>query len=403
MDDQQFRVFNFSLWSYGQNDPTPPIEELSHLIAVGEGLEFGEFDHEGTGVKPEGPSPYLGYHGTDQVLAIRAEPGEKYNTYWAYYLDMEEGEWKIWGCGKQYNESGNINYLTTGAFVEEPGRPAVRRNGHLMREVSYRAWHMDEDGQWYNIDQMRPGGSLSPISYKKWGVKDDERFFMQMGGIGENDHQPDTLELPDLPPIEERPDFIQGEQLEQLFALPATVDTLAPATIDAQETELQFDIQDAGTNPQMELFWGREEGLTFDYMWSNKKTVDPEEGILSVTLDELSPGRTYYYRLRITNDEGITWTMHTQQFTTIIPDVMVYADFEAGSTTIMTGQSVSFTNHSIPEEDVSYQWSFQGGNPASSSQKHPVVTYPDEGVYDVSLTVSNEEGMEDTKPLPVTS
>ncbi len=397
-DDQEFSGFNFSLWSYGQNDPTPPFEQLSHLVAVGAGLEFGEFGHEGTGVKPRGPIPYKGHHETTQVLAIRAEPGEKYNSYWAYYLDPEDGDWKIWGCGKQYNDSGNIRYLRTGAFVEEPGRPAVRRNGHLMREVSYRAWHMDEEGQWYNIDQMLPGGNLSPISYKKWGTTEDGKFFMQMGGMGENDTQPDTLELPDMPPVEDRPDFIQGDQLEQLFVLPATIDTLAPATIEATEAELQFDIQDAGTNPEVQLFWGRNEGLTFDYEWAHAKTLEPGEGIVSILLEELAPGQTYYYRLRIKNEEGITWSMHTQHFTTPVPDDMVDADFEAGNTTIMKGQSIAFTNNSLPE-DASYEWSFEGGDPSSSTQKNPVVTYNEEGVYDVSLTVTNDQGHHDTKTI----
>lgn len=397
-DDQEFSGFNFSLWSYGRNDPTPPIEQLSHLIAVGAGLEFGGFDHEGTGVKPRGPTPYEGFHGTTQVIAIRAEPGKKYNTYWAYYLDPEDGTWKIWGCGKQYNDLGNIRYLRTGAFVEEPGPPAIRRNGHLMREVSYRAWHMDEDGQWYNIDQMRPGGSLSPISYKKWGKTEDGKFFMQMGGMGENDDQPNILELPDVPPVEERPDYLQGDQLEQLFVLPAKIDTLAPANIQATEAELQFDIQDAGSNPEVQLFWGREEGLTFDYEWGHTKPLEPGEGILAVTLEELAPGQTYHYRLRIKNEEGTTWSMHTQQFTTIVPEDIVYADFETGNTTIMEGQSVAFTNNSLPEDAI-YEWSFEGGNPSESSQKNPVVTYNKEGVYDVSLTVINDEGLQDTKTI----
>ncbi|PSR11770.1 MAG: hypothetical protein C7N36_14880, partial [Bacteroidetes bacterium] len=37
-------------------------------------------------------------------------------------------------------------------------------------------------------------------------------------------------------------------------------------------------------------------------------------------------------------------------------------------------------------------WSFPGGNPASSTQANPVVTFPEPGVYTVSLNVDNAEG-----------
>ena len=35
---------------------------------------------------------------------------------------------------------------------------------------------------------------------------------------------------------------------------------------------------------------------------------------------------------------------------------------------------------------------FPGGNPLTSTEQNPVVSYPDEGVYAVSLTVTDIEG-----------
>jgi PKD repeat protein len=373
----------------------PPIEELSHLIAVGPGLVFGEYGHEGTGVKPRGDSPYLEHDVTTQVLALRMEPGEYYDTYYAYYLDPETEQWGFWGAGKKYNDRGTIRYLTTGAFVEQPGVPARQRSNHVMREVHFGGWLMDKQGQWYNIDRMVPGGSLSTISFKNWGVTEENEFYMQMGGFGENDHQPNLLELDGLPPVDERPVYLQPEMLEALYRLPATIDTLAPAEVGATRVVVQFDIADAGTDAVAELFWGTSEGLTFDYEWAYSREVEIAQGVNEIEITGLTPNQQYHYRLRIANAEGTTWSMHTQRFETAVPEE-VYADFEIGSRAVFTGQSVVFTNKSFPE-DASFQWSFPGGTPSSSVQRHPVVTYHTSGVYDVSLTVTDGSGKQDTK------
>ncbi len=391
-DNQRFNVLNFSLWSYGQHDPVPPVDEFSHLIAVGKGQEFGEYGHEGTGVKPRGPSPWLDHDVHTQVIALRMEPGTYYDTYYSYYLDPSSLAWKFFGAGKKYNASGHIRYLTTGAFVEQPGAPDRRRCNHVMREVHFQGWLMDNQGQWYNIDRMIPGGSLSNISYKNWGVTEDYYFSMQMGGLGENNHQPSQLVLEGLPPVDQRPDYLKGEKLLELFKLPATIDTLAPQQVNTTSAVVQFDIQEVGNNAGAELFWGQQEGLTFDYRWENSREINLSDGVIQATIEGLVPRQTYRYRLRITNDEGITWSMHTQSFETQEP-TDVYADFAVSRQAIFTGQSVVFTNKSFPE-NASLQWYFPGGSPSSSVQQNPVVTYNQAGVFDVSLTVTSADGQQ---------
>lgn len=66
----------------------------------------------------------------------------------------------------------------------------------------------------------------------------------------------------------------------------------------------------------------------------------------------------------------------------------VKAEFTADTTTIRKGETVSFTQISSGEV-VSYKWTFEGGSPATSEQKDPKVTYSEEGVYKVTLEVSN--------------
>lgn len=58
---------------------------------------------------------------------------------------------------------------------------------------------------------------------------------------------------------------------------------------------------------------------------------------------------------------------------------------------INTGETVSFYDISagLPQQ---WQWTFEGGNPPSSTLKNPKVTYLQPGIFDVSLTVSNSSG-----------
>jgi len=72
------------------------------------------------------------------------------------------------------------------------------------------------------------------------------------------------------------------------------------------------------------------------------------------------------------------------------------ADFEADETSISVGCSINFSDvsYGVPS---SWEWTFEGGDPSTSSQKSPSdILYSDEGVYSVSLTVTNSEGS-DTK------
>lgn len=64
------------------------------------------------------------------------------------------------------------------------------------------------------------------------------------------------------------------------------------------------------------------------------------------------------------------------------------AYFQADDTQICEGEDVTFTDFSTGNV-TSWDWSFPGGSPASSTEQNPVVTYNVAGVYDVTLTVSD--------------
>lgn len=67
------------------------------------------------------------------------------------------------------------------------------------------------------------------------------------------------------------------------------------------------------------------------------------------------------------------------------------ADFTASSTAIQAGAVVSFSDQS-QGNPTSWSWTFEGGNPSSSSVSNPVVHYTAIGSYDVTLKVTNAGG-----------
>jgi len=98
--DQRFGGgFNFSMWS----DKDAPLEQQAYLLAMGSPkLEFSGFGHEGTGVKPRGWAPLSQSKPKEVVQCLRVERGEKYNTYFGYFIDPTTNSWKLFSVGRKW-------------------------------------------------------------------------------------------------------------------------------------------------------------------------------------------------------------------------------------------------------------------------------------------------------------
>ena len=64
------------------------------------------------------------------------------------------------------------------------------------------------------------------------------------------------------------------------------------------------------------------------------------------------------------------------------------ADFEASETMVCQGTDVIFTDNT-QGSPTSWQWTFPGGTPSSSTQESPTVVYNTPGTYDVTLFVND--------------
>jgi len=67
------------------------------------------------------------------------------------------------------------------------------------------------------------------------------------------------------------------------------------------------------------------------------------------------------------------------------------ADFSVDNNIIEFGGTVNFTDLTT-HNPTSWYWEFEGGTPSSSTEQNPSITYNTNGVYQVSLTVSNSYG-----------
>lgn len=67
-------------------------------------------------------------------------------------------------------------------------------------------------------------------------------------------------------------------------------------------------------------------------------------------------------------------------------------DFEADQTTVQVGTTVHFTSH-CSSNATAFSWTFDGGEPSTSTNANPDVTYNTPGVYDVSLRAGSSNIM----------
>ena len=78
----------------------------------------------------------------------------------------------------------------------------------------------------------------------------------------------------------------------------------------------------------------------------------------------------------------------------------IVADFTVDATAVAIGGTVHFTDNSWGAQLTNWDWEFEGGTPATSTEMNPTVTYNQPGTYGVRLTVTNADGESNTKYLP---
>ena len=107
------------------------------------------------------------------------------------------------------------------------------------------------------------------------------------------------------------------------------------------------------------------------------------------------------------SDEPVVWNPSNPcgDFSNLIPYPPPVADFYLKETgdpfvppySLSAGDNVTFFNNS-EGDDLSFEWTFNGGDPSTSTEANVYVVYNVEGTYDVSLKATNVGGT-DTKTV----
>jgi PKD repeat protein/N-acetyl-anhydromuramyl-L-alanine amidase AmpD len=100
----------------------------------------------------------------------------------------------------------------------------------------------------------------------------------------------------------------------------------------------------------------------------------------------LTNGQHYYISIKTENGAGLTSICNSDG---ILVNIAV-SGFTILPSTICAGQSIQFTNTSI--NATSYQWTFTGGTPATSTQTNPLITYTNGGNFNVQLIATGPGG-----------
>ena len=102
-----------------------------------------------------------------------------------------------------------------------------------------------------------------------------------------------------------------------------------------------------------------------------------------------------YYPLQetvtVTDGEAIELNVQLEAGEGLLPD------FTASTTAVSLGSTVNFTDQTWGANLVSWEWTFEGGTPSTSTVQNPTgIRYNEIGNYDVTLSVTNVNGQTET-------
>ena len=124
------------------------------------------------------------------------------------------------------------------------------------------------------------------------------------------------------------------------------------------------------------------------YQWTFEGGSPASSSLANPSVNYMAPGQ-YTVKLQVSNESGSDIKTRTALIT--VKALSTVADFSASHRTIQAGSQVSFTDQST-QNPTSWNWTFTGGSPATSTAQNPTVTYHEPGTYAVSLNVTNAGG-----------
>lgn len=364
------RNYIFSLW-----DPEASTEAITAAYQ-GHGTMVERFGGEGTGLKSWNFA--LGWETDTWYRMVNRLWNYAGHTYFGYWVqNTSTGEWYHL-ITMDYPVPGVRINTGINSFLEDwYGNGWEKRRYHIKD-----GYKRSPAGDWipftrciFSVNQEAATSNYN--NNYDGGTVDGEYYYMQSGG----DTEPTCLTQAVFT-LEEEP----------LPDWDTIVIQHSAVTYDAVERKLMLDWEvDPTAGPQLAWY-----GAIYDNAEGNGTPVMvfgdtiPQQREVELDLAELSDGTWYlHFSLRDIFD-GVSETA-VQVFEADTEVKKPVAVFSTESDSVYQYSFVQFRESSggVPS---AWQWSFEGGNPGSSIERHPMVAYNDTGRFDVQFVASNSLG-----------
>ena len=103
--------------------------------------------------------------------------------------------------------------------------------------------------------------------------------------------------------------YLAPEHKESLLSVPSKV-TVQSAEATSAGLAIECQIESLGNNPELEVYWGSQDGLTFANRWEHSQRIpNVKEGKNEFALKSVAPFNNAKLRLFLKNDDGQFWSV----------------------------------------------------------------------------------------------
>ena len=132
---------------------------------------------------------------------------------------------------------------------------------------------------------------------------------------------------------------------------------------------------------------------TFEEVWNSKSVTEGKARWVAVEAD-LAAYTGKQIKIRFYWGPGLNDTFNTGGYmgSFYVDGLSVTGVGSIDQIKVKAGHPIQFVDLTTGGQPTSWQWSFPGGVPETSTEQHPTVYYEQGGLYDVSLKVTDAEG-----------
>jgi hypothetical protein len=249
-------------------------------------------------------------------MALRCEETERYATgrlytFYSYYWDESSEQWRLYGVGQKYHRG--FKSLGCSTFVEVPGVAEVQRTNHVTRSVLYQGFCRDKSTQkWHSYDQLKPHNVGSTYTNKRWGLTNDNRFYVSAGGL----EQVPVSTFKDKVrsnPLATIPKHMNADKLKAItnpVPFPVIVSHSIITPNGNKYHNLKINIKDRADDNTVVVYSGPKDGLTIANEWKRSKRFT---GVKTGTVDLRIPFDigNKYFRVLVKNNHNQLFNFST--------------------------------------------------------------------------------------------